>query len=73
MRFSMSGRIQYFTCLWMAWAPVHKGHTRAVTPEIERRNGRGVLSPDDHYILIVVRMRIVVVVHAPSATLRLEY
>ncbi len=62
MRFSISGLIQYFTWGWMPVAAVNDRDPRAVTPQFERGNGRGILAADHSNIHAVVRMGVVVVV-----------
>ena len=32
-------------------AAMHQRHPRAVAPQVQRRNRRRILSPDDHHIL----------------------
>ena len=41
---------------------MHQRDARAVPPQIERRNGGGVLAPDHQHVGVVVRMRLAVVV-----------
>ena len=43
-------------------AAMHQGDARAVTPQLQGGDGRGVSGPDHHHIRVVVGMRLAVVV-----------
>ena len=62
MRFSMSGRIQYFTWLCSLRAAMHQGHARPVPPQIQGGDGRRILAANHHHIHVEIGMRLAVVV-----------